>query len=340
MASAAEISTVPYTAVEQLREARHIVRGEAAALEEISRRLDAGFCAACQLLYACDGSVIVTGMGKAGIIGQKITATLSSTGTRAHFLHPAEAVHGDIGCLHASDVLLALSHSGETDEICRLLPIVRRMNVPIVAITGGAHSTLGSQADVVVSMGRVREMGVHGLAPSTSTTVMLALGDALALVVSRMKAFTPRQFALFHPAGSLGRQLQTVGEVMRPLGELRVAQQDESVRDVFVRLSRPGRRTGAVILLDEEGRLTGLFTDSDLARLLEQRREEQLDRPIHQVMTHTPLTVRPDALLGEAVDLLSGRKVSELPVVDGEGRPVGMIDITDVIGLMPAERAE
>lgn len=335
--SAAAESLVPYTPLEQLREARQILRDEAAAVDELSRRLDADFCTACQLLHDCAGSVIVTGMGKAGLIGQKIAATLSSTGTRAHVLHPAEAVHGDLGCLHKNDVLLALSHSGETEEISRLLPIVRRMRVPVIAITATHTSTLGRQADVVLRLGRVREVGPHGLAPSTSTTLMLALGDALALVVCRLRGFTPQQFALFHPAGSLGRQLQTVGEVMRPLPELRVAPHEQTVRQVFVGLSKPGRRTGAVMLTDSEGRLAGLFTDSDLARLLEQRREAQLDRPIAEVMTPRPLTIGPDALLREAVERLSQRKVSELPVVDADGRPVGLIDITDVIGLMPAE---
>lgn len=337
MSTAAESSYVPFAHFEQLREARAILKEEAAAIEEIARRLDAAFCAACQMLHDCAGRVIVTGMGKAGIIGQKIAATLSSTGTRAHFLHPAEAVHGDVGCVHRDDVLLALSNSGETDEICRLMPIVRQLGAPIIAVTATELSTLGRQADVTVTLGRLREAGPHGLAPSTTTTAMLALGDALALVVCRMRGFTPQQFAVFHPAGNLGRQLQTVGEVMRRAPDLRIASQDETIRGVLVHASKPGRRTGAVMLVDSDGRLSGIFTDSDLARLLERRRDAQLDRPVAEVMTAGPLTVTADRLLHDAVEILSTRKVSELPVVDTDGRPIGVIDITDVIGLMPAE---
>jgi arabinose-5-phosphate isomerase len=279
-------------------------------------------------------------MGKAGLIGRKIAATLSSMGTPAQFLHPAEAVHGDVGCLRREDVLLALSNSGETDELCRLLPVVRRLAVPIVAITAADNSTLGSQADVVIRLGRLREAGPFGLAPTTSTTAMLAIGDALALGVSRLKGFTPQQFAVFHPGGSLGRQLATVGEVMRRGDQLRIARDDATIREVFVSLGHPGRRTGAVMLVDDAGRLSGLFTDSDLARLLEQHREFQLDHAIREVMTVRPVTIGPAAPLTEAVDVLSSRKISELPVVDEEHRPIGLIDITDVIALLPRDDQE
>lgn len=331
---------IPWSHVEQLRHARDVLRAEAQAIEELSKRLDADFCAAVDALLRCRGRVVVCGMGKAGLIGRKIAATLSSTGTPAQFLHPAEAVHGDLGCLGRGDVLLALSNSGETDELCRLLPVVRGLEVPIVAVTALDTSTLGSQADVVIRLGRLREAGPTGLAPTTSTTVMLAVGDALALVVSRLKGFTPQQFAVFHPGGSLGRQLASVGEIMRKGDQLRIARDDATIREVFTGLGKPGRRTGAVMLVDADGRLSGLFTDSDLARLLEQRREFQLDHPIAGVMTARPVTIGPDAQLREAVDVLSTRKISELPVVDDEHRPVGLIDITDVIGLMPRDEGE
>ena len=337
MGSAAERHVISFGQLEQLREARSVVQQEADALVDLARRIDSTFCEALHVLASCAGCVIVTGMGKAGLIGQKIAATLSSTGTRAHFLHPAEAVHGSLGCLHRHDVLLTLSNSGETDEICRLIPTVRQMGVPIIAITAVSSSTLGTEADVTLELGRLREAGAHGLAPSTTTTAMLALGDALALVLSRMKGFTPQQFAVFHPAGSLGRKLKTVGDMMRTAGEMRIAPETSTIRQVFVGLGRPGRRTGAVMLVDAEQRLSGIFTDSDLARLLEQRRDGQLDRPIHESMTPRPLTTRADALILEVVEILSARKVSELPVVDGDGRPIGLIDITDVIGEVPGE---
>jgi arabinose-5-phosphate isomerase len=333
--SAAE-HLIPYSQFDQLRDAREILRLESEALVEVSRKLDAGFCAAVDLLLNCSGSVIVCGMGKAGLIGQKLAATFSSTGTRAHFLHPAEAVHGDLGCLHEQDVLLALSNSGETDEISALLPTLKRLRIPIIAMTATDRSTLGQSADIRILLGRLKEAGPWGLAPSTSTTAMLAVGDALALVVARQRGFTPQQFAIFHPAGSLGRQLKQVTEIMRPRESLRLAHARQTVREVFVAAPRPGRRTGAVLLLDEDGALAGLFTDSDLARLMEQRRDEALDRPIAEVMTASPLTLHTSAMFSDVVALLSERKISEIPVVDDQGVPVGLIDITDVIGWLPS----
>lgn len=336
--SAAE-KLVPFHHLEQLRAGREVLRREGEALLELSQRLDAAFCAAVEIVANCPGSAIVSGMGKAGLIGRKLAATLSSTGTRAFFLHPAEAVHGDVGCLGDGDCVIALSNSGETEEICRLLPIVRRLDASLIAVTGRESSTLGRSADVTLVLGRLREADSHGLAPTTTTTAMLALGDALALVVSRLKGFTPQQFAVFHPAGSLGRRLMRVREIMRTGEALRVASEEASIRDVLIQAGRPGRRSGAVMLTDASGRLSGLFTDSDLARLLESRRDEQLDRPVREVMTAEPLTAAPDDRLAGVVEVLSSHKISELPVVDGNHRPLGLIDITDVIGLVPTDGA-
>lgn len=340
MSAAAEQSVVPFSHLEQLREARAILAVEGEALLQLSRSLDLGFCRAVDLVFGCRGCVIVSGVGKAGLIGQKISATLSSTGTRAYFLHPTEALHGDLGCVGGDDVWLLFSNSGETEELTRLLPIIRGQKQAIVAVTASDASTLGTQADATICLGRLIEAGAHGLAPTTSTTAMLALGDALALVVSQKKKFTPKQFAAFHPGGSLGRRLASVRDVMRSADQIRVAHEGATIREVFVRHSRPGRRTGAVILVDENGRISGLFTDSDLARLLEQRRDDQFDRPISEVMTIRPLTVGPDAILEEALQLLGAKHVSELPVVDEQGIPLGMIDITDVIGLAKESHSE
>jgi arabinose-5-phosphate isomerase len=279
-------------------------------------------------------------MGKAGLIGRKITATMASTGTRVQFLHPAEAVHGDIGIVHAGDVVLALSNSGETEELCRLLPIFNRIGVRLIAITAKAASTLGRAADVVLLLGHLTEACPFGLAPTTSTTAMLALGDALSLVASRARGFSRQQFALSHPAGSLGRKLQNVREVMRSGEQLRIAPEAATIREVFVSMRKPGRRTGAVMLVDAGGLLSGLFTDSDLVRLLEDRRENQLDRPIAEVMTSAPRSIAGEAPLADAIAMLSQHRISELPVIDDEGRPVGLIDITDVLALMPDERME
>lgn len=324
-------AVIPPEDVEQLRAARRIIRQEAETLERLADGLDPGFCDAIRMIRDTHGCVIVTGVGKAGLIGQKLVATFASTGTRAHFLHPTEARHGDLGCVSRDDVVLALSNSGESEELVGLLPALRHLRVPVIALTRDSDNSLARNADVVICFGRHPEAGDLGLAPSCSTTAMLALGDALALVLSQIKGFTPRDFAVFHPAGSLGRQLCPVRDVMRSGSQLRIASENETVREVMIHHSRPGRRTGAVVLTNEAGRLTGIFTDSDLARLFENRRDEQLDQPIHHVMTSNPITLGPDVLLPEAIHLMSERKLSEVPVIDSLRIPVGMLDITDVL---------
>ncbi len=319
----------------QLRLAREIVETEGQALIGLSKRLGDSFCDAVGLLFHCRGSVIACGMGKAGLIGQKIAATLSSTGTRSHFLHPAEAVHGDLGRIGSGDVILMLSQSGETSEVTLLLPSLLSLGTQIIAITAKAHSTLARAAKTTIDLGVVDEACPLRLAPSTSTTAMLAVGDALALVVSQMRGFRREDFARFHPGGSLGRKLSRVDDQLRPLGQCRVASEDLSARRVFIEHRRSGRRSGAVMLVDSSGRLTGIFTDSDLARLFESTRENELDQPISQIMTRQPATLPSGSMLSEAIDLMSNRKISELPIVDERGAPIGMIDITDMVSLMP-----
>ncbi|QDV15552.1 Arabinose 5-phosphate isomerase KdsD [Gimesia panareensis] len=335
MSSLPARSVIEFSQFDQLRDAREIIFSEAAALRQMGSSLGTELCDAVDLILSRPGAVILTGMGKAGLIAQKICATLSSTGTRSHFLHPAEAIHGDLGCLHQDDTVLALSNSGETEELRRLLPLIQKMDLPIIGITARETSALGRASQVVLCLGDLKEAGPHQLAPSTTTTAMLAMGDALSLVISKARGFTPLQFATFHPGGSLGRQLTQINEVMRPRGEVRVTRESTSIREAFVRLSSPGRRSGAVIIVDAADRVTGIFTDSDLARLLEERRDAQLDRPISEVMTHKPTTIQADASLQDAVDLLKARKLSELPVVDRQNRLAGLIDITDVIGWQP-----
>ncbi|MCX7392868.1 MAG: KpsF/GutQ family sugar-phosphate isomerase [Planctomycetales bacterium] len=324
---------VPFARLGPLKAGREIVAQEGQALLDLSKRMDGRFCDAIELLAACRGSAILTGIGKAGLIARKIAATLSSTGTRAHFIHPTEAMHGDLGCIGNDDIWIILSNSGETEELCRLLPLIRERRQSIIAITASHTSTIGAEADTVIELGRLIEAGVHGLAPSTSTTAMLAVGDSLALVLSQHRNFTPQQFAIFHPGGSLGRRLASVNDIMRSGEQIRIAADTATIREIFVGHARPGRRAGAVMLVDEEGRLSGLFTDSDLARLLERRQDEQFDRPISEVMTHHPLTIEIGSILEEAMQHLGARHVSELPVIDHDRRPVGLIDITDLIGI-------
>jgi arabinose-5-phosphate isomerase len=320
---------------DQLRYAREIIELESHALATLAGRLDDEFCRAVEILYTCQGSVIASGMGKAGLIAQKVAATLASTGTRSHYLHPGEAVHGDLGRIHRDDILLIFSQSGETEEVVRLLPSLGDFGVRMIAVTARRGSALGRAAEVTLELGPLQEACALGLAPSTSTTAMLALGDALALVTSRMRDFRREDFARFHPAGSLGRQLSKVDDFMRPLGDCRLALETHSVRQVFVQRNRTGRRTGAIMLTDENGKLSGLFTDSDLARLFERHRDRALDHPIREVMTSQPATVPQGSMMADAVAIMAERKISELPVIDASGRPQGLIDITDVVGLFP-----
>jgi arabinose-5-phosphate isomerase len=325
---------------ERLAFARAIVRGEAAALELVAQRLDAAFLHAVNLCYRCVGRIAITGTGKSADVGQKMAGTLNSTGTRAYVLDATRAVHGDLGMIHPNDVVLALSYSGESEEIVRMLGPLRQLAHAIVALTGNGASTLARAADVALVLGPLEEVCPLGLAPSTTTTAMIAVGDALAFVLSRMREFTREDFARYHPAGSLGRQLVKVEAVMRRGQELRLASCDDTVRQVFASARRRGRRTGAVMLTDTDGRLCGFFTDSDLARLFEQRRDSALDRPIREVMTPQPHTVPPGTRVADAVEMLRRHKISELPVVDAAGKPVGLLDITDLIGLVPREEAE
>ena len=244
------------------------------------------------------------------------------------------------GRIQRGDCALVLSNSGETEEVVRLLPSLLELGIPIVAITSHPGSRLARAATVTLDLGATEEACSLGLAPSTSTTAMLALGDALALVASRQRGFTHQDFARFHPGGSLGRKLSKVVEVMRPLDQCCVAEDSRSLREIYIRSQRPPRRSGAIILTGTDGRLTGIFTDSDLARLFERKRDAAIDRPIREVMTATPITIRHDALLADAIQVLAARKISELPVVDGDHKPLGLLDITDVLGLLPHEPQE
>jgi arabinose-5-phosphate isomerase len=328
------------TEAERLAFARDVLRIESEAIDLVRDRLDPAIARAADRVFRCRGVVIVTGMGKAGIVGQKLAATLASTGTRAFPLHPGEAIHGDLGRIQADDVVIILSQSGETEEVLRIIPSLKRLGVVLVAITGRADSSLGRHSDLCVALGPIDEACPLGLAPSASTTAMMAVGDALALLVSRMRDFRAEDFALNHPGGSLGRRLAFVQDLMRTDRRLRKEHEGLTVREVFVRLAGPRRRSGAVLIVDDEDRLIGIFTDSDLARLFERRRDDLLDGPISQVMTRDPFKIEVGSSVAEAVELMKSHKISELPVVDRGGHPVGLIDLTDLIGLVPSEAEE
>jgi arabinose-5-phosphate isomerase len=317
--------------------ARQVLRVEADALDRVADRLDASISHAAEAIAHCRGSVIVTGIGKAGLVGQKLAATLASLGTHAFPLHPADAVHGDLGRIRAGDLVIALSQSGESEEVVRLLPAIRRLGATLVAITGRETSTLGRNADLCITLGPIEEACPLGLAPSASSTAMMAVGDALALLSGRIRDFRAEDFAVYHPAGTLGQKLRHVEDVMRTGRHVRTATPAETVRAVFARLGGARRRSGAILVVDEYQKLVGIFTDSDLARLFEARREAMLDRPIAEVMTSGPTVVHVGASVAQAMESLKARKLSELPVVDREGHMVGLLDITDLIGLEPEE---
>ena len=327
---------------DQLQHAREVLTTEADALTMVRDRLGEDFCRAAALLHDVSqhrGCVIVTGMGKAGLVGQKIAATLASTGTRAHPLHPAEAMHGDLGRISPEDVILALSYSGETDEVVRIIRPIQLIGARIVAVTARGNSQLARRADVAIVLGPIEEACPLGLAPSASTTAMMAVGDALAFVVSRMRNFQPENFVQFHPGGSLGKLNGPVEDAMRTGDQLRVAHYRSTVRTALIETHREGRRTGAMLLVDDHGVLRGIFTDSDLARLLELRHDDALDLPVADLMNTQPTIVTAGTPVSDAMDILSSRKFSQIPVLDHAGRPIGILDITDLIGLVPDQQS-
>jgi arabinose-5-phosphate isomerase len=335
MATVTDMLEASAVKVHGLAFAREVLRIEARAIEQVRDRLGNTIIRAAELIYRSSGSIIVTGMGKAGLVGQKLAATFASTGTRAFSLHPAEAVHGDLGKIRADDIVIALSQSGETAEVLRLVPALRQLPACLIAITERTVSSLGRASDLCIALGPIEEACPLGLAPSASTTVLMAVGDALALLVSQMRDFTAADFARYHPGGSLGSKLTRVEDVMRTGNDVRLAHVDETIRTVFVRLAGPRRRSGAVMITDDDSVLLGIFTDSDLARLLEKRREAAFDHPISAVMTVNPYAIQVGATLADAIELMKAHKISELPVIDHGRHLVGLIDVTDLIGFVP-----
>ena len=312
-----------------------VIRSEAAAVAGMERALDGDFAKAVHMILNCKASLLLTGMGKAGHIARKLSATFSSTGTPSHFLSPADSVHGDLGCVRQGDVVMILSASGESDEVVRILNIVKKLGHPVIAMTSSRSNSLGRYADLVLEMGKIEEACPLGLAPSASTTAMLALGDALALTVMKLRNFTAEDFALYHPAGQLGRKLIRVGEAMTfKLGEnLPVASDELTVGQVLRQVSTIKRRSGAVVLTDTAGKLSGLFTDGDLRRMLSEEDGAALDKPVAKVMTRNPKRIREDRLAGEAMSIMQKHRIDELPVVDENDRPVGLIDVQDLVVL-------
>ena len=316
---------------ERLARAAEVIRLEAETIAGLIDHLDAGFDEAVGRILGCEGLVIVTGVGKARLVGTKLSATLASTGTPSIALHPTEALHGDLGRIRPTDLLLVLSNSGETEEVKALLPHVRRIGAGVIALTGAPGSSLGRLADCVLDIGRVSEACPLGLAPTASTSAMIALGDALAMVVLAERGFSREDYARYHPGGSLGRRLMRVHEVMRKGEELPLVAAAHSVRQVMLAMSRTPGRPGAALVVDEQKRLHGIFTDGDLRRLLEDGEVDHLDAPVERSMGKNPKTVSPEALVDDAERLLREHKIDQIAVVDDAGHAVGLIDVQDLL---------
>mgnify|MGYP001770791065 CR=1 FL=1 len=311
--------------------AREVLRIEAQSILRLIDRLDERFERAVQMILSCKGRVVTTGMGKSGAIARKVAATFASTGTPAFFLHPAEGVHGDLGMVTGEDVVLALSTSGETDELLAILPALKRIGVQLIAMVGRTESTLAQAADVVLDVSVEREACPYNLAPTASTTAMLAMGDALAITVMQERRFTPEDFAVFHPAGTLGRRLLLrVHDVMRTGDSVAVVHQARPLREVLFAITRAN--AGAACIVNDEGVLEGIITDGDIRRHL-LRDVANLDRPAEELMTRTPYVVRGNPLAIEALHLFESLpvKIGEMPVLDDSGKPVGMLMLKDLL---------
>jgi arabinose-5-phosphate isomerase len=315
-----------------LEYARKVIEAEADAIISVTPIVDASFARACGMIYECSGSCIISGIGKAGIIGQKISATLASTGTPSHFLHPAEAVHGDLGRLRKNDVVIVLSYGGETDEVTRLINLVKQLDIQLIAITGESDSTLCKHSDVALCMGRMNEACPLGVAPSVSTTCMLAVGDAIAFTVMKARNFGVEDYVRFHPGGSLGARLMTVEQSMlfRPGEKLPVVNVGDTIK-VLLEMTGEIKRHGAVMVVGKDGKLAGIITDADLRRLMAKHGLKAFEFEAGDVMTPDCKKIRADALAAEATAIFHKYRIDDLPVVDANDKPVGLIDVQDVV---------
>lgn len=315
---------------DRLARAAEVIRLEADTIAGLIGRLDGRFEEAVERILACKGQVVVTGMGKAGLVGAKISATLASTGTPSLALHPTEAMHGDLGRIRPDDVVLVLTNSGETDELKQLLPHVRRIGAAILSMTSAPESSVARLSDCVLDLGPVDEACPLGLAPTASTSAMIAMGDALAMVVSAERGFSREDYARYHPSGSLGRKLMKVHEIMRTGAELPLVPVGTRVIEVVMTMSRTKGRPGAALIVERGQKLAGIFTDGDLRRALE-KGSPQMELAVDGFMGKNPKTIRPDAFVDDAERLLREHKIDQIAVVDADGRAVGLVDVQDLL---------
>jgi len=311
-----------------LETAKRVLRIEAEAIEGMLERLDARFERAAELLFQCKGRVVVTGMGKSGLIGRKIAATFSSTGTPSLFLHPAEALHGDLGMLVREDVLLAISYGGETEEIIALLDTLKRLSVPMVTLTGKPRSTLAAASDVVLDISVKEEACSLNLAPTASTAASMAMGDALAIALLERRGFTPGDFAALHPGGRLGKKLQRVESLMHSGGDVPRVHVNTKMPDVIYEMSQKG--LGMTTVVEDSERLAGIVTDGDLRRLMQKRKGETFELTAGECMSRNPVTIAPDELASAALSLMEQRKITSVVVVDPDRRVRGVVHLHDL----------
>jgi len=311
-----------------LETARRVLKIEAQAIQDVLARLNSSFEKAVDILFACKGRVSVSGMGKSGLIGRKISATLSSTGTPSLFLHPAEALHGDLGMLARGDVMLAVSYGGETEEIIQLLEALKRLEMPLVTLTGCLHSTLAQASDVVLDVSIKEEACSLNLAPTASTTVAMAVGDALAISLLERREFKHDDFAALHPAGRLGKKLLRVEHLMHSGAAMPRVAPNTAMPDVFHEMSAKG--LGMTTVLEPDGRLAGILTDGDLRRLMEKHRGAVLEMRAADGMTKTPQTIGPHVLASEALNLMEKKKITSVVVVDDARHAIGVLHLHDL----------
>ena len=311
-----------------LETARRVLKIEAQSILDVLARLDATFEKAVDLLFTCKGRVVVTGMGKSGLVARKISATLSSTGTPSFFLHPAEAVHGDLGMLARGDMLLAVSYGGETEEIVRLLEALKRLEMPLLTLTGKILSTLAEASDIVLDVSVKEEACSLNLAPTSSTTVAMAVGDALAVSLLDKRGFQPDDFAALHPAGRLGKKLLRVEHLMHAGGALPRVSPETKMPDIFHEMS--AKKLGMTTVSEADGRLSGIITDGDLRRLMEVHRGATLEMTAAEAMTRNPQTIAPHVLASEALNVMEKKKITSIVVVDETQAVLGVVHLHDL----------
>lgn len=312
-----------------IKRAKEVLKIESEAIRNLIQRIDNKFVKAVNLLYDCKGKVIVTGMGKPGIIAQKISATIASLGIPSLFLHPAEAIHGDLGRVAKEDVIIALSNSGQTEEILKLLSTIKKIGAKLIALTGNVKSELAKNSDVVLDVSVKKEACPLGLAPTASTTAMLAIGDALAMVLLDKKGLKQEDFAFYHPGGSLGRKLiLKVEDIMRKGRQHPIVKENTLIKDVLLVIT--SSKAGSATVVNNKGELMGIFTDGDLRRHLESD-SDLTSKKVKEVMTENPVTISKGKLAQEALNILKQKKIDEILIIDKYGKPVGLVDVQDLL---------